>query len=167
MNETNSWWLTLTRWLKRVTAKRDHTHYKDADRRFAEMKVGLDWYEFLCFGSPTALSCSRIIPYHATGLCKGPIAKNWYNIKLVNSAMIRAYLITCVLKITLSFVNETKPFHKFNVKNVSIWKQYWHRQKSLLKHIWRSYPLYWTKGLELNIITKIGRVCYFLCVILP
>ena len=39
-----------------------------------ERKVGLDWYEFLCFGSPTALFASQhnFIPYHVTGSCKGP-----------------------------------------------------------------------------------------------
>ena len=36
-----------------------------------QRKVGLDWYEFLCFESPTALFA--FIPYHVIGSCKGPI----------------------------------------------------------------------------------------------
>ena len=38
-------------------------------------KVGLDWYEFLCFGSPTVKLASQhnyLIPYHVTRSCKGP-----------------------------------------------------------------------------------------------
>ena len=40
-----------------------------------QRKVGLDWYEFLCFGSPTALFASqyKFIPYYVTGMCKGLI----------------------------------------------------------------------------------------------
>ena len=36
----------------------------------------LDWYEFLCFGSPTVKLASQynyLIPYHVTRSCKGPV----------------------------------------------------------------------------------------------
>ena len=38
-----------------------------------QRKVGMDWWEFLCFGSPLALFASQdTYPYHVTGSREGP-----------------------------------------------------------------------------------------------